>query len=92
MIRTWRLIALLRSGPGCTLARLSRDLGVTTRTIRRDLDALQAAGLAVYDLKPEETRMWRLVKGTSCPLCGRAPYKSADLRRELAANANAEVA
>lgn len=85
LIRTWRLIALLRSGPGCTLDRLSRELGVHQRTIRRDLDALQEAGLAVYDLKPDDVRMWRLVKGSPCPICGRAPITSTALRRVLTA-------
>lgn len=85
LIRTWRLIALLRSGAGCTLDRLSRELDVTTRTIRRDLEALQDAGIAIYDDKPEDTRMWRLVKGAPCPICGRATIKGAELRQELRA-------
>lgn len=85
LIRTWRLVALLREGGGCSLARLSRELGVTTRTIRRDLEALQEAGVAIYDEKPEDTRYWRLVKGAPCVICGRAPLRGDQLRRELAA-------
>lgn len=84
LVRTWRLVALLRAGAGCSLDRLSGELGVTTRTIRRDLDALQEAGIAICDEKPDETRYWRLVKGAPCVICGRAPLRGDQLRRELA--------
>src|SRR6266540_3518906 len=78
LVRTWHLIALLE--------RLSRELGVTTRTVRRDLEALQDAGLALYDEQTEDEthRRWRLVKGASCALCGRSPFTGAELRRDLA--------
>jgi len=83
LIRTWRLVAFLRAGGGCTLDRLAREFGVTQRTIRRDLEALQDAGVALYDDKPDDVRYWRLMKGASCILCGRAPFKGDALRREL---------
>lgn len=73
LVRTWHLIALLRSGAGSSLERLSRELGVTPRTVRRDLEALQEAGIAIYDEKPDETRFWRLVKGAPCVICGSRP-------------------
>lgn len=83
LVRTYRLIALLRSCGGCTLARLSSELGVTSRTVRRDLDALQDAGVAIWDDKPDDVRRWRLLKGAPCPVCGRASLKGDQLRREL---------
>jgi DNA-binding transcriptional ArsR family regulator len=85
LVRTYQLLALLRSGGGCTLDRLASELAVTSRTVRRDLEALQEAGVAIYDDKPDDVRRWRLVKGAPCPLCGRAPLKGDQLRRELAA-------
>ncbi len=84
LIRTWRMLAMLRSGSGVSLERLARELGASDRTIRRDLEALQEAGIAIYDEKPDEIRFWRLVKASPCPICGRAPMKGAELRRELA--------
>lgn len=83
LIRTWRLVALLRSTAGCSLEKLSRDLGVTTRTIRRDLEALQAAGIAIYDEESEAAKVWRLVKGAACPVCGKPTIRSHEVRREL---------
>lgn len=84
LTRTWRLIAILRSSGGATLPALARSLDVCQRTIRRDLAALQSAGLAIYDIRGDEGgRRWRLVKATSCPICGRAPMHGAELRREL---------
>jgi predicted ArsR family transcriptional regulator len=84
LIRTWRVVAILRASGGVTLATLAASLGVTDRTIRRDLDALQAAGIAIYDVTGDDgTRRWRLVKGAPCPICGRAPFTGAELRREL---------
>ena len=34
---------------GCTLSDLARQTGVTTRTIRRDLEALEEAGIPLVD-------------------------------------------
>lgn len=53
MRRTERLHALSetlrRSGPrGCTAARLAAELGVSVRTVKRDLTALENSGLPVW--------------------------------------------
>lgn len=62
LVRTWKLLVMLRGGPH-RLESLARELGVTTRTIRRDLAALEEAGLPV-DLSPagrwfvRETAEW----------------------------------
>lgn len=47
LIRVLRLLRLLESGERFTLLALADRLNVTTRTIRRDFDALAAAG---YDV------------------------------------------
>lgn len=70
VIRQWKLLHHLEaSRHGVTIDALSRDLAVTTRTIRRDLAALQEAGFALYDEHDEDGRVrWRLdgqvLKGT----------------------------
>jgi proteasome accessory factor B len=62
VIRQWRLLhALESSRHGATIDGLASDLEVTTRTIRRDLAALQEAGFALYDERDEQGRVrWRL--------------------------------
>lgn len=46
--RVRRVEALLWSHARLSLAELAAGVGVTPRTVRRDLDALRAAGLAVH--------------------------------------------
>jgi predicted DNA-binding transcriptional regulator YafY len=62
VIRQWKLLhALDSSRHGVTIDALSRELDVTTRTIRRDLAALQEAGFALYDERDDNGRArWRL--------------------------------
>jgi proteasome accessory factor B len=62
VIRQWKLLhALESSRHGATIDGLAADLDVTTRTIRRDLAALQEAGFALYDERDESGRVrWRL--------------------------------
>src|SRR5688500_10085396 len=44
-MRLLRLLAFLQAQHyGCTIAQLAAEFGVTERQIRRDLDALEAAG------------------------------------------------
>ena len=46
---------------GVTIAALAADLDVTTRTIRRDLAALQEAGFPLFDERDEDGHVhWRL--------------------------------
>lgn len=62
VIRQWRLLhALEASRHGATIPALAGELEVTTRTIRRDLAALQEAGFPLFDEHDEEGRArWRL--------------------------------
>ena len=62
VIRQWRLLhALESSRHGASIDPLAKELGVTTRTIRRDLAALQEAGFALFDERDEDGHVrWRL--------------------------------
>jgi predicted DNA-binding transcriptional regulator YafY len=62
VIRQWKLLhALESSRHGASIDALSKELEVTTRTIRRDLAALQEAGFALYDERDDDGHVsWRL--------------------------------
>jgi proteasome accessory factor B len=62
VIRQWKVLhALEASRHGVALETLARELEVTTRTIRRDLAALQEAGFPLYDTRDDSGRVrWRL--------------------------------
>lgn len=56
VIRQWRVLRLLEQRPR-TLAELAAAVGErggTTRTIRRDLEALEAAGFPLYNERHED--------------------------------------
>jgi proteasome accessory factor B len=62
VIRQWKVLhALESSRHGTTIPALAGDLRVTTRTIRRDLAALQEAGFPIFDERDDEGHVrWRL--------------------------------
>src|SRR5690349_21160581 len=62
VIRQWQILKSIEaSRTGVTIHDLARQVSVTTRTIRRDLQALQEAGFAVFDEGEEnETKRWKL--------------------------------
>jgi predicted DNA-binding transcriptional regulator YafY len=62
VIRQWKVLHALESARhGATIDALAGDLEVTTRTIRRDLAALQEAGFPLYDERDDDGRArWRL--------------------------------
>src|SRR6187551_324340 len=62
VIRQWQILREVESRrTGVTIHELANKVNVSTRTIRRDLQALQEAGFAVYDEGEEnETKRWRL--------------------------------
>jgi predicted DNA-binding transcriptional regulator YafY len=63
VIRQWTILREIeRAHGGATIHELAELTGVTTRTIRRDLEALEAAGFPLYDDKAHDdgrTR-WRV--------------------------------
>jgi len=57
VIRQWKVLhALESSRHGTTIPSLADELDVTTRTIRRDLAALQEAGFPLYDEHDDDGR------------------------------------
>lgn len=62
VIRQWHVLREIETRRvGVTIQQLATLVNVSTRTIRRDLQALQEAGFAVYDEGEEhETKRWRL--------------------------------
>ncbi|HZT75505.1 MAG TPA: HTH domain-containing protein [Vicinamibacterales bacterium] len=65
VVRQWEVLQQLEAGPKSLdqLAGAVGDGGVTTRTIRRDLEALQAAGFPLYNDRDEDNVVrWRLAR------------------------------
>ncbi len=62
VIRQWQILKDVESArTGVTIHDLAERAGVTTRTIRRDLQALQEAGFALFDEGGEhDTKRWKL--------------------------------
>ena len=62
VIRQWQILREVEARrTGVTIHELAKQVKVSTRTIRRDLQALQEAGFAIYDEGEEnETKRWRL--------------------------------
>ena len=61
VIRQWTLLKELEGSRTSTIDGLAERTGVTTRTIRRDLIALQEAGFPIYDETRDDGRKyWRL--------------------------------
>jgi predicted DNA-binding transcriptional regulator YafY len=60
VIRQWSILRDLEASRRLTIDDLARRTGVTTRTIRRDLEALQASGFPLYDEVIDGKRFWML--------------------------------
>jgi proteasome accessory factor B len=60
VIRQWSILRDLESARRLTIDELAERTGVTTRTIRRDLEALQASGFPLYDDVHDGKRYWML--------------------------------
>ena len=61
LIRQWEILrAIDGARNGIPVSKLAAERGVCERTIRRDIDALQRSGFAVYDTKVNGTSMWRV--------------------------------
>jgi hypothetical protein len=60
-IRQWQILRkLVLHRYGCTVHRLAIDLEVSTRTIHRDLECLQAAGFPLYASLCEDGHRWKM--------------------------------
>jgi predicted DNA-binding transcriptional regulator YafY len=74
VIRQWQILREVEARrTGVTIHELASLVKVTTRTIRRDLQALQEAGFAIFDEGEEnETKRWRLDAAALSRRAGRA--------------------
>lgn len=60
VIRQWSILKTLEASRRATIDDLAKQTGVTTRTIRRDLDALQEAGFPLFDEVHDGKKYWTL--------------------------------
>ena len=60
VIRQWSILKELEASRRVTIDDLALRTGVTTRTIRRDLEALQTAGFPLYDESHDGKKYWTL--------------------------------
>jgi predicted DNA-binding transcriptional regulator YafY len=60
VIRQWTILRDLEASRRLTIDDLAQRTGVTTRTIRRDLEALQTSGFPLFDEVIEGKRYWTL--------------------------------
>ncbi len=63
LTRQWKLVQLLSGRLGRTLAQLCGELGVTKRTVQRDLEVLTAAGFPVTSDMRNGTVFWHFMEG-----------------------------
>jgi predicted DNA-binding transcriptional regulator YafY len=60
VIRQWSILKELEASRRVTIDDLALRTGVTTRTIRRDLEALQTAGFPLFDETHDGKKYWTL--------------------------------
>ena len=63
VIRQWKILKRIEAGRYTSSQDLAEEHGVTERTIRRDIEALQEAGFPLYDERSDGRKIWRLVEG-----------------------------
>ncbi len=59
-MRQWTILRELESSRRLTIDEMAEKTGVTTRTIRRDLEALQFVGFPIYDEVYDGKKYWLL--------------------------------
>ena len=64
LIRQWRVVSLLSGRVGRSLDQLKAELGMTKRTIQRDIAVLEAAGFPVVSESRDGMVHWRLLDST----------------------------
>ncbi len=78
VIRQWNLLRALEAARhGVTVTQLSRELEVTTRTIWRDMEALQAVGFPLFNEKEDRETRWKL---NAVPFKGLADRPRSNMR------------
>src|ERR671918_1145207 len=60
VIRQWTILRELEASRRLTIDDMAAKTGVTTRTIRRDLEALQSAGFPLFDETYDGKKYWHL--------------------------------
>jgi proteasome accessory factor B len=60
VIRQWTILRELEASRRLTIDDMAEKTGVTTRTIRRDLEALQSAGFPLFDETHDGRKYWML--------------------------------
>src|SRR5918993_4151737 len=60
VIRQWSILRDLEASRRMTIDEMAERTGVTTRTIRRDLEALQSAGFPLFDETHDGKKYWTL--------------------------------
>src|SRR5918992_2069301 len=60
VIRQWTILRELEASRRLTIDEMAQRSGVTTRTIRRDLEALQSAGFPLFDETYDGKKYWTL--------------------------------
>ena len=68
VIRQWMILREIEVSHGKTIRQLAEMTNVTTRTIRRDLEALQEAGFPLYDVSEDGPKRWKPVSYTHLTL------------------------
>jgi predicted DNA-binding transcriptional regulator YafY len=63
VIRQWKILKTIEAGRFTGAPKLAAAFGVTERTVRRDIEALQEAGFPLYDDRIDGKKVWRLVEG-----------------------------
>ena len=60
IVRQWSILKTIAGARDWTVPKLAGEFGVCTRTIYRDLGALQTAGFPLYDEERDGRKYWRL--------------------------------
>ena len=63
LTRQWRLVQLLAGRVGRTLIQLAGELGVTKRTVPRDIEVLSSAGFPITSEMRNGTVFWHFMEG-----------------------------
>lgn len=68
LVRQWKMLQMIENRPGVTISYLAQKLGVSTRTVYRDLLALDEAGFPLLSQKRDGRQVgWRLIDGYHVP-------------------------